>query len=160
MTLQVVHATAGTSNTSEQIVVDRESPAAALVRAEHMMDVLRTSYVCDGWQLSEPAAALVIQFCRRRADGKRTTDAQFQPVVEFFHAHGQCLNWLFMGDVGGMITSKAALATKMRQNQLGSRKTKQVNLGDARRRPRGSPSPRSAKPTSSISAKTSTFRRG
>jgi hypothetical protein len=80
------------------------TPSETLKRAEQVIDLLRTRYVCHGWKIDEQAAERVLAYFRAGAPD----DDSFGPVVDFFGRHGQSLDWVFLGDPGGMICKGAA----------------------------------------------------
>jgi hypothetical protein len=81
---------------------------AILARAEQVVDVLRTRYVCQCWKLDEEAAARMLRYFRRKAAGAPDNDEEWQAVVAFCGEHGQSLDWIVQGDPAGMICSAAA----------------------------------------------------
>jgi hypothetical protein len=81
---------------------------AMLARAEQIIDLLRTRYVCENWKLDEEAAERMLQYFRHRAAGAPDDDQEFQAVVAFSGTHGQSLDWIVMGNPGGMICGAAA----------------------------------------------------
>src|SRR5262245_53915434 len=78
-------------------VFDRQ---AALARLEHIVNVLRTSYVRDGWRLDEARAASVLA----NFDDDDT-------VIEWVIDHNQSLDWVFRGEPGSMICRFASNST-------------------------------------------------
>jgi predicted GNAT family acetyltransferase len=71
-------------------------PIAILARAEQVVDVLRTRYVCDGWHgkgLDEVAAERALQYFRRQADGapEDDQDPEWEAAVAFVGDHGSRL---------------------------------------------------------------------
>lgn len=77
--------------------------SAVASRLEQIVDILRRSYVNTGWQLDETAAARAIAYCRRRAAGGRSSGSAEMAIIDFVGNHGQSLDWVFCGDLGGMI---------------------------------------------------------
>jgi hypothetical protein len=74
-------------------------------------------YVCEGWHgkgLDEPAAERMLQYFRRQADGapEDDQDPEWEAAIAFFLDHGQCLDWIFFGDPGGMITGAVARSAR------------------------------------------------
>jgi hypothetical protein len=86
---------------------------AILARAEQMIDLLRTCYICDGWHgkgLDEVAAERMLQYFRRLADGapEDDQDPEWEAAVAFVGDHGQSLDWILLGDPSGLICLGAA----------------------------------------------------
>jgi hypothetical protein len=84
-----------------------DDKAAAVARAEQIVELLRTRYVAEGWQLDVQRAAHFLDSMRRLdyADGD---SPEMTTVLEWTADHGQSLDWIFRGDAGGMICSGAA----------------------------------------------------
>src|ERR1700722_3101241 len=81
---------------------------AALARMEQVVDLLRTCYVREGWKIDNEAAERALAFMRQFAkDGSEPDDGR-EATLDFLHSHGQNLDWVFCGDVGGMICGGAA----------------------------------------------------
>jgi hypothetical protein len=92
---------------------------AILARAEQVVDLLRTRYVCEGWHekgLDEPAAERMLQYFCRQADGdgapEDDQDPEWEAALAFFFDHGQSLDWIMLGNPGGMITGAAACSAR------------------------------------------------
>ena len=88
---------------------------AALQRLERVVTVLRTSYICEGWKLDEERANNAIRHFRTVAATDRyghegPSDECFE-VFRFLADHGQSLDWVLLGDIGGLIC-KAASASR------------------------------------------------
>src|SRR5262245_44974529 len=66
---------------------------AALARLEHIVHVLRTSYVCHGWRLDEAKAANMLA----------NFDDFDETVKPWVIDHNQSFDWIFRGDPGSMI---------------------------------------------------------
>jgi hypothetical protein len=84
---------------------------AMLARAEQAIEVLRTCVVCEGWHgngLNEEAASRTLQYLRRIAAGAPEDDQEWEAACAFFYDHGQSLDWIVMGNPGGMICGAAA----------------------------------------------------
>jgi hypothetical protein len=84
---------------------------AMLARAEQAIDVLRTCVVCEGWHgngLNEGAASRTLKYLRRIATGGPEDDQEWEAACAFFYDHGQSLDWIVMGNPGGMICGAAA----------------------------------------------------
>jgi len=114
---------AAPSIASEQYSFDA---AAALARAEQMIEIFRTSYVIFGWNVFEPAAEAFLDYFRRRARGEQEGEAEFQRVVDFCEAHGQSLDWLMRGDPRGLICS----AAELRAHKRGEADVSLANMGE------------------------------
>src|ERR1700722_17786495 len=82
--------------------------SGALARMEQVVDLLRTCYVREGWKIDNEAAERALAFMRQFAkDGSEPDDGR-EATLDFLHSHGQNLDWVFCGDVGGMICGSAA----------------------------------------------------
>jgi hypothetical protein len=94
---------------------DRLDPAAALGRAEFMIERLRTRYVCEGWHgqgLDEDAAARVLAYFRNWSAGGPDDADEWMFVVRFLGDHGQSIDWIVRGDPGGMICEGASRSSR------------------------------------------------
>jgi hypothetical protein len=70
--------------------------AATLARAEQMLDILRTRDI--GWRLNEQWAAKFLDCVRRQDEWSDDGDSEeMRTVLEWMLAHGQSLDWLWMG---------------------------------------------------------------
>jgi hypothetical protein len=81
---------------------------AMLARAEQIIDLLRTRYVRQDWKLDEEAAERMLQYFRHCAAGVSVHGREWMAVVTFCGEHGQSLDWIVMGNPGGMICGGAA----------------------------------------------------
>jgi hypothetical protein len=93
---------------------------AILARAQQMVDLLRTCYVCEGWHgkgLDEPAAERMLQYFRRQADGapEDDQDPEWEAAIAFFFDHGQSLDWILVGNPGSMICGAAARSARAKE---------------------------------------------
>jgi hypothetical protein len=85
----------------------------ALPRMEYIIETLATYVVADGWHESWESgpmpkrAADIMAYVRERAAGKRENAAQEAEVNAFISDCGQSLDWIFGGDVRGMICKAA-----------------------------------------------------
>jgi hypothetical protein len=104
----VASATAIPSLDQAAPVNEAASPSAALVRAEQVVNTLRSSYVRENWKIEENDAEHALAYMRKYAAGKETEDHEQAVMEMFFGCHGQSLDWIFRGDVGGMICMLAA----------------------------------------------------
>jgi hypothetical protein len=89
--------------------------AAALARAEQMIELLRTRHVCEGWHghgLDEAAAARTLAYFRNWAAGGPDDVDEWMSVVEFLDDHGQSIDWILLGDPGGMICGSASRSAR------------------------------------------------
>src|ERR1700748_3834379 len=83
------------------------SAAASPKRAEEVVELLRTRYIREGWKIDEDAAARALAYCRDYAtDGSGPADDQ-AAALDSFHDHGISLDWVFRGDVAGLICGVA-----------------------------------------------------
>jgi hypothetical protein len=90
---------------------------SALVRAEQGIAVLRTRYIREGWQIDHVAAELALSYFRKSAQGQED-DELFQAAIGFLSSHGQSLDWIFDGDISGMI---CGLAKHSKRAETGSK---------------------------------------
>lgn len=94
-------------------VAQAASPSAALARTEQVIAVLRSRYVRDNWMIEENDAEQALAYMRNYAAGKAEDDDHGNAVmVGFFGSHGQSLDWIFRGDVSGMICQLATQSTR------------------------------------------------
>ena len=63
----------------------------------------RTCHVRDGWKIDDEAAERALEFARQYAKDGTETDEGSEAAIDFVGSHGQSLDWVFYGDVGGMI---------------------------------------------------------
>jgi hypothetical protein len=94
---------------SHEPVVDHKG---ILARVEQIVDVLRTRYVCEGWEMDEAGAAHALIYFRRHVEGPpfRNEDedtAAYHQALEFFRSHGQNLDWIHDGNPDGLICGLA-----------------------------------------------------
>jgi hypothetical protein len=92
-----------------------EAGAAALGRAEFMIERLRTRYVCEGWHgrgLDEDAAARALAYFRNWSAGGPEDADEWMFVVKFLDDHGQSIDWIMRGDPGGMICEGASRSSR------------------------------------------------
>jgi hypothetical protein len=89
------------------IALGDDRPAASLPRAEQIADLLSTCYVREGFKINKAAAKRALAFVRGYAKDGSDPDEGRKAALDFFHSHGQSLDWVFCGDVGGMICSLA-----------------------------------------------------
>ncbi|MET4601091.1 hypothetical protein ABIB90_000542 [Bradyrhizobium sp. JR4.1] len=83
-----------------------------LARVEQIVDVLRTRYICEGWQMDEAGAARALIYFRRHVEGppfenEDEDTAAYHQALEFFRSHGQNLDWIHDGNPVGMICGLA-----------------------------------------------------
>ena len=83
-------------------ILDR-SPAASLARAEQVVTLLRTCYIREGWKIDDEAAEVALAYCRRYAADGSDPDEERMAAIDFFLSHGVSIDWVFGGDVGGLI---------------------------------------------------------
>ena len=84
-----------------------DRPAASLPRAEQIVELLSTCYVREGWKIDQAAAKRALAFVRKYAKDGSDPDEGRRVAMDFFHSHGQSLDWVFCGDIGGMICGLA-----------------------------------------------------
>jgi hypothetical protein len=80
---------------------------AALERAEHVIETLRTRHVADGFQLDEAGARRTLKYFRDCADGRwdwrhdeveEAQQAEYEAAVTWLYDHGQSLDWVLRGE--------------------------------------------------------------
>ena len=81
--------------------------AASLQRAEQIVELLTTCYVREGWKIDKAAAKRALAYVRKYAKDASDPDEGRKAALDFFHSHGQSLDWVFCGDIGGMICGLA-----------------------------------------------------
>jgi hypothetical protein len=84
-----------------------DRPAASLPRAEQIVELLTTCYVREGWKIDKAAAKRALAYVRNYAKDGSDPDEGRRVAMDFFHSHGQSLDWVFCGDIGGMICGLA-----------------------------------------------------
>jgi len=91
----------------------------ALPRMEYIVTTLATCVVAEGWHESWESgpmpklAADVMTYFRARASGARENAAQEAKVDAFIRDCGQSWDWIFAGDVRGMICKAAGAKATM-----------------------------------------------
>jgi hypothetical protein len=80
--------------------------AMILARAEHVVELLRSRYICEGWNLDEARAADFLESVRR-LDFTDGNSEEMTTIVGWAADHGQSVDWIIRGDVAGMICSGA-----------------------------------------------------
>jgi hypothetical protein len=89
------------------IAIGDDRQATTLPRAEQIVELLTTCYVREGWKIDKAAAKRALAYCRAYAkDGSDPNEGR-RVAMDFFHSHGQSLDWVFCGDIGGMICGLA-----------------------------------------------------
>jgi hypothetical protein len=91
----------------ELIAIGDDRPAASLPRAEQIVELLTTCYVREGWKIDKAAAKRALAFVRKYAKDGSDPDEGRRVAMDFFHSHGQSVDWVFCGDIGGMICGLA-----------------------------------------------------
>jgi hypothetical protein len=91
------------------LAMDTFDSAATLARAEQIVDVLRTRYIRDGWRLNEQWATKFLDAVRRPYEGNGDSE-EMTVILEWMSAHGQSLDWLWLGNPGSMICMLGSLA--------------------------------------------------
>ena len=82
---------------------------ACNARAEHIVGVLSTRFICEGWHeaFDQKRAAQFVENVRT-FDASDGADPRFPQILEWLSDHNQCLNWLVDGDIGPLICRAAA----------------------------------------------------
>jgi hypothetical protein len=88
---------------SALIAIGDDRPATSLPRAEQIVELLSTW----GWKIDKAAAKRALAFVRKYAKDGSDPDEGRRVAMDFFHSHGQSLDWVFCGDIGGMICGLA-----------------------------------------------------
>jgi hypothetical protein len=85
-----------------------DSPEATVARAQQLVEILGNCYIREGWKLDGDRAAKFVENVRTfdEHDGECP---KFRMVLDWMHDHGQSLDWLFTGDIGGIIATQTAL---------------------------------------------------
>jgi hypothetical protein len=94
---------AGDIKNEKLIAFGDDRLAASLPRAEQIVELLSTCYVREGWKIDKAAAKRALAYCRAYAKDGSDPDDERKAAMDFFHSHGQSLDWVFCGDIGGMI---------------------------------------------------------
>jgi hypothetical protein len=87
---------------------------AILARLEHVLDLLRTRHICDGWKLDETDAERVLQFFRaslrygQAHEDQPGHDDEWMFVISWARDHGISFDWLLCGDPDSMICRRVA----------------------------------------------------
>jgi hypothetical protein len=84
------------------------SRAACSARAQHIVTLLDDCYIREGWHetFDRERAARFLENVRT-FDEHDGDDPRFTEILEWTRDHGQSLDWLFQGDVRGMIAGHA-----------------------------------------------------
>jgi hypothetical protein len=96
----------------------------ALPRMEYIIDTLATYVVAEGWHESWESgpmpkrAADVMAYLRGQAAGKRENAAEEAKVNAFISDCGQSWDWIFAGDVRGMICKAAGAKTMVDRQRV------------------------------------------
>jgi hypothetical protein len=83
------------------------SRRSSLARAKQVVELLSTCYVREGWKIDEAAAKEALAYCSGYVKDGSDPDDGREAAMDFFRSHGQSLDWVFDGDVGGMICGLA-----------------------------------------------------
>jgi hypothetical protein len=89
-----------------------DSREAMVARAEQIVELLGTCFIRQGWKLDAERAAQFVESVRT-FDENDGDCPKFRMVLDWMRAPGQSLDWLHDGDVGGLITGKAAMRAKV-----------------------------------------------
>ena len=89
------------------IAIGDDRPATSLPRAEQIVELLSTCYVREGCKIDKAAAKRALAFVRKYAKDGSDPDEGRRVAMDFFHSHGQSLDWVFCGDIGGMVCGLA-----------------------------------------------------
>jgi hypothetical protein len=88
--------------------------AATLARAEEVVDILRTRSIRKGWKIDEAAAERALAYCRNCAENNSYPDEEDslameeeEAAISFFYSHGVSFDWVFAGDITGLICAGA-----------------------------------------------------
>jgi hypothetical protein len=86
-------------------------------RAQLMIETLRKSYICEGWNgngLDEVAADKILRYLERHANDPtlRSHNPTEHLIIDFCIAHGQNYDWLFTGSLRAFIAQGAAASPR------------------------------------------------
>lgn len=89
---------------------DINQAAATLARCEQVVDTLRTKFICQGWTMDEAGAQRALSYFRNPVvtGPGEDDDYAYWEAEAFLRDHGQSLDWVLDGDLGGMICRLAA----------------------------------------------------
>ena len=93
--------------TSPLVTLDDDRPAASVARAEQIVELLSLCYVREGWKIDKAAAKRALAYMRKYAKDGSDPDEGRRVATDFFYSHGQSLDWVFGGDIRGMICGLA-----------------------------------------------------
>lgn len=85
-----------------------------LARLEHIIELLRTTHIRDGFKLDEAGAERVLQFFRKEVEigpdheNMEGYDDEWTHAILWVRDHGQSFDWLLIGDPDSMIANAAA----------------------------------------------------
>jgi hypothetical protein len=97
----------GTPPTSPLVVLGDDRPTASVARAEQIVELLSICYVREGWKIDKAAAKRALAYVRKYAKDGSDPDEGRRVATDFFYSHGQSLDWVFGGDIRGMICGLA-----------------------------------------------------
>lgn len=93
-------------------LAEENDAVIAAERAVEIVRVLRTYRVRDGWQIDNEAAERALAWFNGRVTGRVSDDEPMtdegMAAMRFLGDHGQSLDWVFMGDIKGVICALAA----------------------------------------------------
>ncbi len=107
-----VQATESIASPSIAGAAEPNERAGITARAQQVVDLLRTRYIREGWKIDEPAAERAVAFCRRYEEDGSELDEEREVTLNFFHDHGISLDWVFFGDVAGLICGAATMSKR------------------------------------------------
>ena len=70
--------------------------AAILARAEQVVELLRSRYICEGWHLDEVRAVDFLESVRR-LDFTGADNEEMTTIVGWAADHGQSVDWIIRG---------------------------------------------------------------
>lgn len=88
------------------------SAVASLMRAEEVVELLRTCYIREGWKIDEERADRALAYCRKYAEDGSDPDEERVAAFDFFASHGQSLDWIFDGDHRSLICRLASYSSR------------------------------------------------
>jgi hypothetical protein len=95
-----------TKRGSQQESGDLMSRSAVMARAEHIIELLSTCFIRDGWSFDHVRAARFLE-CLRTFDENNGDSPAFAEMLAWVRDHGQSFDWVFDGDPAGMICKLA-----------------------------------------------------
>jgi hypothetical protein len=90
------------------------SRSAYVARAEHIVELLGTRFIRDGWSFDHARAARFLE-CVRTFDENDGDSPEFAEILAWVSDHEQSLDWIFIGNLDAMICMLAHHSPGRRQ---------------------------------------------